>query len=87
MTLLKCYGNFMRVFILHHTHELLDGGEDVKLIGVYSTEESGRKTIVALSSQPGFAEHAAGFELRARTETMEVVSSLARPDLARKTLS
>jgi hypothetical protein len=53
----------MKVFILHHTHELRDGEEDVKLVGVYSTEEIGRKAIAALATQPGFAEHLGGFEL------------------------
>ena len=55
----------MRVFVLQHTRELADGTDDVKLIGVYSSEHQGRAAIASLSSLPGFCEHPAGFELSA----------------------
>ncbi|HEU4580221.1 MAG TPA: hypothetical protein VFS67_18320 [Polyangiaceae bacterium] len=53
----------MRVFLLQHTRELPDGTDDVKLIGVYSSEQRGRAAITALLGRPGFCEHPAGFEL------------------------
>lgn len=51
-----------RVFILHHVHDL-DGVEDVKLIGVYSSEASAEAARVRLSKQPGFVDHPVGFHL------------------------
>jgi len=38
------------VFLLWHTHfdESLDGGEDVKLIGVYSTKELAENALVRM---------------------------------------
>ena len=53
----------MRVFLLQHTRELADGTDDVKLIGVYSSEQLGRAAIATLSRLPGFCEHLSGFEL------------------------
>ncbi|MEO8184927.1 MAG: hypothetical protein ABI895_39470 [Deltaproteobacteria bacterium] len=55
----------MRVFVLQHIRELPDGTDDVKLIGVYSSEPAGRAAITALSLLPGFCEHPAGFDLSA----------------------
>jgi hypothetical protein len=55
----------MRVFVLQHTREIPDGTDDVKLIGVYSSEPAGRAAIAKLSALPGFCEHPAGFELSA----------------------
>jgi len=52
-----------RVFLLQHTRELADGTDEVKLIGVYSSEQLGRAAIATLSRLPGFCEHPAGFEL------------------------
>ena len=53
----------MRVFLLQHTRELADGTDDVKLIGVYSSERLARAAIAALAPLPGFCEHPSGFEL------------------------
>ena len=53
----------MKVFLLQHTREQTDGTDEVKLIGVYSSEQLGRAAIAALSLLPGFCEHPAGFEL------------------------
>jgi hypothetical protein len=53
----------MRVFILQHTRELPDGADDVKLIGVYSSEAAGRAAITRLSVLPGFCEYPSGFDL------------------------
>jgi len=51
----------MRVFILQHTRDFPDGTEDVKVIGVYSSEQGGRAAMSALSSLPGFCEYPSGF--------------------------
>lgn len=56
----------MQVFVVQHAHVVGDGTTDVKLIGVYTSEEAAREAIDALSSQPGFAEHAAGFSMNSR---------------------
>jgi hypothetical protein len=53
----------MRVFLLHHTHEVADGSPEVKLIGVYSTELAAQVAITRLTRQRGFAEHPSGFEI------------------------
>jgi hypothetical protein len=44
------------VYILQHTHDLNDDDQDIKLIGVYSTEEKAQKAISKLSSLPGFKD-------------------------------
>ncbi len=49
--------------VLQHTHVLGSEDEDIKLIGVYSTEEKAKKTIVKLSSQPGFKKSQNGFSI------------------------
>lgn len=45
----------MKVYILHHIHPVGDE-EDVKLIGVYSTEETARAAVHRLASLPGFVD-------------------------------
>jgi len=52
-----------KVFVLQHVHELPGGEEDVKFIGVYSTEALGKDAIKTLRSQPGFSDHPQGFSL------------------------
>ena len=44
------------VFVLQHLHELPDGEEDVKMIGVYRTREAGLAAIDRLKTQPGFCD-------------------------------
>lgn len=41
------------VYVLHHSYEL-DGHEETKLIGIYSTRQKAKKTAKELSVQPGF---------------------------------
>jgi hypothetical protein len=53
----------VRVFILEHVHELESGDEDVKLIGVNSSEEAGKCAISDRVRRPGFSDHAEGFHL------------------------
>jgi hypothetical protein len=51
-----------KVFILHHVHETEDI-EDIKLIGVYSSEENAQAAILRLSQQSGFVDHPDGFQI------------------------
>jgi hypothetical protein len=53
----------MIVYVLQHTHDLGDGDEDVKFIGVYSSEQLGAAAIAELSKRPGFIESPHGFSL------------------------
>ena len=52
----------MNVFVLHHVHELPDGSEDVKFIGVYSSEKTANLAIARLAQRPGFKETIGGFD-------------------------
>jgi hypothetical protein len=53
----------MDVFVLQHVHELEDGGEDLKFIGVYPSEDAARNAIVRLRALPGFCESPEGFQI------------------------
>jgi hypothetical protein len=48
------------VYLLHHVYEL-DGAEEVKTIGVYSSEGAARQAVARLRTQPGFRDHPDGF--------------------------
>ena len=45
-----------KVFVLHHVHAIPDGDEDVKLLGVYSSEQLARQAVSRFNKQPGFRE-------------------------------
>ena len=51
------------VYVLHHTHVLADGEEDIKLIGVFSTAESAQSAVDELRFQKGFRVDRAGFSV------------------------
>ena len=51
----------MEVFLLWHVHELLDGEEDAKLIGVYSSQVTAENAKQRALSQPGFRDVPNGF--------------------------
>jgi hypothetical protein len=53
----------MDVFILHHVHGFDDDEEDVKLIGVYSSEAAASAAITRLQQQPGFCDTPKGFTI------------------------
>jgi hypothetical protein len=53
----------MDVFLVQHVHEVDGGDEDVKFIGVYSTEKSAKAAVSRLSRQPGFRETIGGFHV------------------------
>jgi hypothetical protein len=44
------------VFVVQHLHVLPQGEEDVKLIGVYSTQSSAIAAVERLREAPGFRE-------------------------------
>ncbi|MCW3462847.1 DUF7336 domain-containing protein [Chitinophaga nivalis] len=51
------------VYILWHIYydESLEGGEDSKLLGVYSSRESAYKRQLISATLPGFSDHPNGF--------------------------
>jgi len=44
------------VFILQHLHILPDDTEDVKIIGIYSSEANAKEALERLKNQPGFCD-------------------------------
>ncbi|WP_165247293.1 DUF7336 domain-containing protein [Paludisphaera soli] len=53
----------MDVFILWHVHEIPDGEDDAKLIGVYATAEDAEAARLRVQSQPGFRDLPEGFQV------------------------
>ena len=51
------------VFIVQHVHDLGEGIEDVKLIGVYSSPESAEQAVERLRTAPGFRDELDGFSV------------------------
>lgn len=54
-----------QIYILTHTLELPDEQEDVKLIGVYSSQEMADAARERALQLPGFRDHAEGFFIQA----------------------
>ena len=54
------------VFLLQHVHEFDDGHEDVKLIGVFSSEAMARAALERVRDQPGFKDAPEGFDISAQ---------------------
>ena len=52
----------MDVYVLQHSREY-DDTEDIKLIGVYSSEAAARAAIERLLRQPGFRSYPDGFHV------------------------
>lgn len=52
------------VFILWHTHEVSEQGEDSKLIGVYQSRKDAERAKERASRQPGFSDHVTGFSVQ-----------------------
>ena len=55
----------MEVYLLWHTHvdDRLDGGEDEKLIGVYSSIDEANSAIERKGKYEGFKDHKEGFKI------------------------
>jgi hypothetical protein len=51
------------VFLLWHVHELTDGEEDAKLIGVYASAEDAERAKQRVANQPGFRDLPEGFQV------------------------
>jgi hypothetical protein len=51
------------VFLVHHVHQLSDDEEDVKLLGVFSSEEKAALAIDSARNLPGFSEAPDGFSV------------------------
>ncbi len=51
------------VFTLDHVYEPTEGGEEVKRIGIYTSEEKARAAMERVRTQPGFVEYPEGFEI------------------------
>ena len=54
----------MRVFVVQHQHDL-DGCDEVKFIGVYSSEDRGWAAVERSRRLPGFCKHPDGFSVDA----------------------
>jgi hypothetical protein len=52
----------MRVYILQHERDI-EGSSDVKMIGVYRTEQDALAARKRLSAAPGFRDHPDGFSI------------------------
>jgi hypothetical protein len=59
----------MEVYLLWHTHvdDRLEGGEDIKLIGVYSSIDEANSAIQRKGQCEGFIDHKDGFEISTYT--------------------
>ena len=53
----------MDVFLLWHVHEMADGEEDVKLIGVYASADDAERARLRVLPQPGFRDSPDGFHV------------------------
>ncbi len=51
------------IYIVQHTHEISEGQEDTKLIGVFDTKKAAQQMINRLLLQPGFKETPEGFHI------------------------
>lgn len=59
----------MEVYLVSHTHvdDRFDKGEDVKLIGIYSSIDEAKSAIERKRSYEGFKDHMNGFEISTYT--------------------
>ena len=53
----------MLVFVVQHVHEIDSNNENIKMIGVYSTEKRAQEAVERLTLQPGFSRCQEGFEV------------------------
>lgn len=53
----------MDVFLLWHVHEMRDGEDDAKLIGVYATADDAESARLRVLPQPGFRDLPEGFQV------------------------
>lgn len=53
----------MIVYMLYHITKRVEGGDDEKLIGIYSTEENANAAVRRVRDMPGFKHAPEGFEI------------------------
>ena len=51
------------VRLLTHSHDLEDGHEDVKIVGVFESRKAAAEAILIVADQPGFRDHPGGFSI------------------------
>lgn len=51
------------IFIVQHVHHQSDGGEDVRMIGAFSSEIEAQRAISQFRHAPGYASSAEGFSV------------------------
>jgi len=51
------------VFVVHHEYQRYDDRDEIKLIGIYSTEAKAKSAIERLRVLPGFSEFPDGFSV------------------------
>lgn len=51
------------VFLVEHVHEMDDGSEDVKTIGIYATRVAAEAAVTRSRSLPGFSAAKDGFHI------------------------
>ena len=51
------------VFVVHHEYLRYDDRDEIKLIGVYSTEAKAKSAIERLRALPGFSEYPDSFSV------------------------
>jgi len=56
-------GSHKDLFLVQHLNIHQDGGESVKLIGIYSSEAAALQAVERLKSKPGFCEIPEGFSI------------------------
>ncbi len=52
----------MEVYLLYHAHDLVEE-VDVKLLGVYSSEQKAEEAKQRAGNKPGFSAHLDGFQI------------------------
>jgi hypothetical protein len=52
------------VFVLTHVHEITEGQEDLKFIGVYSNHEEAALAASRVIKRPGFRDAVAGIHIQ-----------------------
>ncbi|MGO8800357.1 MAG: hypothetical protein ACLQE9_11835 [Roseiarcus sp.] len=51
------------LFTLDHVYEPKEGGEEIKRIGIYTSEEKAKAAMERARARPGFLEYPEGFEI------------------------
>ena len=52
-----------RVYVVQHVHTAPNDEEDVKMIGVYASQQAAAEAVARLTIQPGFCDHPDGFDI------------------------